>query len=267
VAPPSPGRVSVSARLETGGLVITLEPAGGATLDDFAAARRKDLRYQRCACGPPVPATAGGYPGVAMTVTPKPGARAGGSALRTRPRWYAERPAGPHVRLYALVGPYSLTVAAGLDQQQALDVAPVIVEPPAPPLMSPVIRLPSVGGQWVDEHLILGEAAVRLTALVSHTSVTGPPGDYARQQISRLQGGRPGLDVGDERPDMFLGGWPCLRVTAVGQDPAGRVRSEYWWVGVANGHGVTIRGSGTKSIIEPDQARRLRDLVVLNSDQ
>jgi hypothetical protein len=83
---------------------------------------------------------------------------------------------------------------------------------------------------------------VRLTALAMPGQVTAPPEEYAVTSLSTILGNAPTLKVGDRQPDVFLGGWPCLRHTFVhtGTSPSSPVRSEFWWAGVVAGRGIQI---------------------------
>ncbi|MGH3159399.1 MAG: hypothetical protein ACRDNF_22885 [Streptosporangiaceae bacterium] len=100
-------------------------------------------------------------------------------------------------------------------------------------------------------------------------TATSPPGPY-RNKLGALQpsgrGATAEISVNEGEPDMFLANQYCIRHTFVtgGVKAGSAVRSEYWWAGVVAGYGVQIFVVGTKSIIDLDQARGLKDAVVLS---
>ncbi len=161
-----------------------------------------------------------------------------------------------------MIGPYALTLtteAARADQARAF--GPVRLDPPVAPAVTPVASLPAVSGAAVRERLRISRAAGLLTAVVSPGAASAE--EYAAAQISALQQQLPRTSVSDARPDVFLGGRPCVRVSVVTADDGGPGRSEVWWLGVADGRGVMLRAAGPSGDIAPEQVRRLRDLVVL----
>lgn len=238
---------AAAAEFAVGGMVITVRPAASADLDAHVSRERKQRKRAGWSCGHPQPSPVAGYPD--------------GRLLPMRSK--RARGAAPQVRLFTLAGAYLVTVWA--DEAQAglaQSLGPVLVEPPVPPLVTPVVRVPGTGGPPPAELLVLTEGAVRLAVQASAGPVTASTDDYAAAALSDLAARLPGTTLGSARRDVFLGGWPCTRVTAVAGGERTPVRSEYWWVGTAAGRGYTFFGAGTKSIIDAEQACRLRDLVV-----
>jgi hypothetical protein len=249
--------LQATAEFAVGGLVLTLERAGpDAALDQFVATAHRHLKRQGYSCGRPAPAPVAGYgDGRAAVITPRRRSRWPGSAG-------GERDGSPQIQLYALIGPYALTLtteAAQADQARAF--GPVRLDPPVPPAVTPVASLPAVSGTAVRERLRIRRPAGHLTAIVSPGIASAE--EYAAAQISALQQQMPRTVVSDARPDVFLGGRPCVRVTAVTPGKGGPPSSEVWWLGVAEGRGVMFQAAAPDGDIAPEQAQRLRDLVIL----
>jgi hypothetical protein len=247
---PPPSHLSL--RFQTGPLHVAVEPTTP-PLDQYIETVRKRLRRGGYSFGPVSQAPVAGYADGRVRVVTKKKRR--GS------------PAGePQFQAYTLAGPYAvlLTVAetqAGLAQA----FGPVQLYPAGPPAITPVVRLPVPGPASVEERLTLTQGGVRLTALVPAGQVTASAEEYAVSSLDRMISARPTLKVGDRQPDVFLGGWPCLRHTFVHTGASLRepVRSEFWWCGVAAGRGIQIFALGTKSIIDLGQARQMANLVGL----
>jgi hypothetical protein len=127
------------------------------------------------------------------------------------------------------------------------------------------VQLPVPDPASVEERLTLSQAGVRPTALAAAGQVTASAEEYAMTSLATMLSHAPTLKVGDRQPDVFLGGWPCLRHTFVhtGASLRDPVRSEFWWAGVAAGRGIQIFALGTKSIIDLGQARQMANLVGL----
>ena len=247
------GPPEISSRFKIGDVHLVLEPATTTSLDDFVDIAGRRLRRRGYSCGPSHRAEVAGF--------------ADGRARVVAKKKRFGRPAGePQRQLYALTGPYSLILTvteahAGL----AADLGPIRLDPPASPAITPVVRMSAVGWSSVEEKLILTRRNVRLTAVVSPGLITTSTDDFAITRLEAMRSRLPDMAAGDWHPDVFLGGWPCARLTFVhgGVRAGDVVRSEYWWAGVVMNRGIQIFVLGTKAIIDLDQARRLQDLAVL----
>jgi hypothetical protein len=249
--------LQATAEFAVGGLVLTLERAGpGAALDQFVAATHQHLKRRGYSCGRPAPAPVAGYDdGRVAVIMPRRRGRRGGLAG-------GGRADTPQIQLYAMIGPYALTLTTEAARaEQARAFGPVCLDPPVAPAVTPVAWLPAVSRAAVRERLRISRAAGLLTAVVSPGAASAE--EYAAAQIGALRQQLPRTSVSDARPDVFLGGRPCVRVAVVTADDGGPARSEVWWLGVADGRGVMLRASGASGDIASEQVRRLRDLVVL----
>lgn len=245
------GTPEISVRFKIGDVHIVLEPAATLNLDDFVDAAGRRLKRRGYSCGPPYRAEVAGL--------------ADGRARVVVRKKRFSRPAGePQLQLYALAGPYSLIVTMA-EAGQARDFGPIRLDPPAPPAITPVVHLPAVSRSSVEEKIILTHRNARLTGIVSPGFVTTSADDFAITSLDGLRSRLPDMAVGDWQPDVFLGGWPCLRHTFLhGGVRAGElVRSEYWWAGVVADRGIQVFVLGTKSIIDLNQAHRLQEVVAL----
>jgi hypothetical protein len=248
----SMGPADVSLRFQSGPLHVAVEPTAS-SLDQFVATARKRLRRGGFSCGPASQAPVAGVPdGRVRVVTKKKGR---GS------------PAGePQLQLCMLAGPYAVTLTVAQAQAGLAEAfGPIQLYPGNPPAITPVVQLPVPEPASVEERLILGQAGVRLTALAAAGQVTASAEEYAMTSLANMLNHTPTLKVGDRQPDVFLGGWPCLRHTFVhtGASLRDPVRSEFWWAGVAAGRGIQIFALGTKSIIDLGQARQMANLIGL----
>jgi hypothetical protein len=243
-------RISMQFRLP--GLHIAAEPADGATggLDGFVAASRRSLKARGFHCGPAYLTPVAGYPdGRGCVIIRKKRGRA---------------PQGePRLQLYTMAGPFSLVMTISESHEElAQAIGPVWLYPPVPPVVTPVMAIPAADQSSVEETLVITRGSACLTAVVSAGVVQGPPGQFVAASLSDRTSRNPSLAVGGWRHDVFLGGQPCVGYAFVhGDTSMEAVRSELWWAGVVAGRGIQLSVTGTKSIIDPEQARRLRDLV------
>lgn len=254
-AAPAGGSVSTpgfSLRFQSGPLHVAVEPTAS-SLDQFVETVRKRMRRGGFSCGPASQAPVAGFPDGRVQVVTK--------------RKRRGSPAGePQLQFYALVGPYAVTLTVAQAQAGlAQAFGPIQLYPGAPPAITPIVQLPVPGPASVEERLTLSQPGVRLTALAAAGQVTASAEEYAVTSLATMLGHTPTLKAGDRQPDVFLGGWPCLRHTFVhtGASLRDPVRSEFWWAGVAAGRGIQIFALGTKSIIDLGQARQLANLVGL----
>jgi hypothetical protein len=231
------------------GLHIAAEPAASG-IDDFVETMRRSLKARGFHCGPAYPTPVAGYPdGRGCVIFQK---------KRNR------RPQGePQLQLYTMAGPFSLVITISESHGELAEaIGPVWLYPPAPPVVTPVAAIPTADLSSVEEMLIITRGNARLTAVVSAGLVQTPPDQFVTASLSSLQGRNPNMAVGGSQHDMFLGGQPCIGCAFVHGGSFGEpVRSEFWWAGVVADRGVQVSVSGAKSIIDLDQARRLRDLV------
>jgi hypothetical protein len=248
----SPSPSDISLRFQSGPLHVAIQPTAS-PLDQFVETVRKRLRRGGFSTGPASRAPVAGFPDGRVHVL-----------TRKKRRGI---PAGePQLQLYTLAGPYAviLTVAqaqAGLAQA----FGPIQLDPGSPPAITPIVQLPVPDPASVEERLTLSQAGVHLTALAAAGQVTTSAEEYAMTSLDTMLSHTPTLKVGDRQPDVFLGGWPCLRHTFVhtGASLSAPVRSEFWWAGVAAGRGIQIFALGAKSIIDLGQARQMANLVGL----
>jgi hypothetical protein len=196
---------------------------------------------------PTYPAQVAGYPGLARVMTVK--------ARRQAPQRV--------IQMYAIVGPYAMTLTVP-ETQAAYDPGPVTLYPPAPPVITPVVRMPAASADTVGEKLTMDRGTLRLTGIVTPGRITMSTQDFALSTLADLRSRTPDLAVDNWQPDVFFGGLPCVRNTFLrgGLSGGSAVRSEFWWAGVVGGRGVQVFVSGTKSIIGLDDAR-LRDVLVV----
>jgi hypothetical protein len=243
------GHLEFSQRFNVGGLNIVLQPAG-CSLEAYLDIAQQRLKRKGWSCEAPYRAAVLGFDGWARVVTKK-------KKLR--------RPAGePQLQLYTMVGPYSLTVTVAEEQAAlAQGFGPVRLDPAPPPVVTPVLRLPADISS-VEEKLTITRPSERLTALVTPGLASMSTDQFVMTSLGQRQRQAPDIAVGDYQPDVFLGGWPCVRHTFVhGGNLQAAVRSEFWWAGVVADRGIQVSVIGTKSIIDQGEARRLQDLVAL----
>jgi hypothetical protein len=247
------GAPKISQQFNLGSMHVVVEPATEPSLDKLLSTTGKRLRRAGYTCGKPYPAEVAGVPdGRGRVVARKKKGRRPASA--------------PQQQLYAMLGPYSLALTvpeaqAGL----ARDFGPVTVAPVAPPAIVPFVRMAVPGTTGVAERLVLTEGRARLTAVISRDPVSGSSDQFAMSSLQTIMNGLKDAAVNEGQPDMFLGDQYCIRHTFVigGVRTGSAVRSEYWWAGVVAGYGIQIFVVGTKSIIDLDHARGLKDTVVL----
>jgi hypothetical protein len=247
---PQPGRgqPDISLRFNLQGLTITVQPAS--SLEAHMEITRKRLKRRGWSCGAPYQAGVLGFDGRARVIKPK--------------RKGFRRPAGPPaVQSYTMVGPYALTVTVAQAQAGlAPGFGPVSIDPAPSPIVTPVVRLPAPASS-VEEKLMITQGSARLTSLIVRGSVAMSTEQFVTASLGDLQRRMPNLAVGDYQPDVFLGGWPCVRQTFVHGGAQSLVRSEFWWAGVVAERGIQVSVSGTKSIISQHEARELQSLVAL----
>jgi hypothetical protein len=231
------------------GLHIAAEPAE-AGLDEFVAAMRRSLKARGFRCGPAYP-------------TPVAGSPDGRGCVVIRKKRNRRPPGEPQLQLYTMAGPFSLVITISEAHDQLAEaIGPVWLYPPAPPVVTPVTAIPSADLSSVEEMLIITRGNARLTAVVSAGLVQAPADQFVTASLSSLQSRNPNMAVGGWQHDVFLGGQPCIGYAFVhGGSLGAPVRSEFWWAGVVADRGIQLSVVGTKSIIDLDQARRLRDLV------
>jgi hypothetical protein len=245
---PGPGRPEINLRFRVQGLNITVQPAS--SLEAHMEVTAKRLKRAGYKCGEPYQARVLGYRGQARVVQ--------------RKKKGFRRPAGPpEVQSYAIVGPYAVTVTAAQAQAElAQSFGPVQLDPAPSPIVTPVLRLPADASS-VEERITISQGAARLTGAVVLGTAGMSTEQFVAASLSQLQRSNPKLAVGDYQPDVFLGGWPCVRQTFVHGGAQSLVRSEFWWAGVVAERGIQVSVSGTKSIINSSEARELQALVAL----
>jgi hypothetical protein len=257
-SPVGPPRVSgmnvdplaVTMQFTVGPLTAMVEIARG-DVQQRAASAGKRLGRRHYMVGPVTPDNVAGYGGLSRIVCAK--------------KW-RNRPAGqPLVQMYAIVGPYALTLtlpqtSAGLERS----LGQVNLFPPAPPVITPIVRISGASASAVKEKVTITRDWAKLTALVSAGTVNQSTDEFAMASLNTMRSQLRDLAVDQWQPDVFLGGQPCVRDTFLrGGMNRDAVRSEYWWAGVVNGRGIQLFVSATKSIISFDEARPLSDVVVL----
>lgn len=243
------GPGSISQRFIVGPESLTVETGAG-TPEQFADTVRKRLRKTNRGYkfGPVSPAQVAGYQGVARALT--------GRKRRGKPA------PPPATQMYTVVGPYAVTVTLTGPAQPAL--GSLGLYPAAPPVITPVVRLPDADPLSVEERLTISRGSIKLTAILSSGNVTGSADAYATGVLRTLQSQLADLAVDNSQPDVFLGGQPCVRAGFLRGGLRGQqIRSEFWWAGVVGGRGIQLLVSGTKSIISLQEALPLRDVVVL----
>jgi hypothetical protein len=241
---------TTSQHFTIGPVSLVVQPTTG-TPEQYAETARKRMRRRRrgYSFGPVYPAEVAGYPGVARVIT-----------TRKRRRLPASP---PMTQMYAIVGPYGLIVTSPQDRPVPA-IGPVGLFPAAPPVISPIVRLPGTDPRSVEEKLTISQGSMKLTGIVSAGQVTSSTDEFAMGVLARLQSQIADLAVDQWQPDAFLGGHACVRDTFLRGGVGGTsVRSEFWWAGVVGGRGVQVLVSGTKSIIDLREALPLRDVVVL----
>jgi hypothetical protein len=241
---------TISQHFTVGPVSLVVQPASGSP-EQLAETARKRMRRRRrgYGFGPTNPAEVAGYPGVARVITTKK--RRG-------------QPASPPViQMYAIVGPYGVMVTSP-QGSRAPAIGSVGLYPAAPPVISPIVRLPGIDPLSVEEKLTISRGSVKLTGIVSARPVTRSTDEFAMDVLAKLRSQIPDLAVDNWQPDVFLGGHACVRDTFLRGGLRGApLRSEFWWAGVIAGRGVQLLVSGTKSIIDLQEAMPLRDVVVL----
>jgi hypothetical protein len=242
------GKPDISLRFNVQGLSIVLQPAS--SLDAYIEITRKRLKRRGWSCGAPYQAGVLGFDGRARLIR--------------RKRKAFRRPAGPpEVQSYAMVGPYALTVTVAQGQADlATSFGPLRIDPAPSPIVTPVVQLPAPASA-VEEKLTITQGSARLTSLVVRGAVAMSTEQFVATSLGIMQRQTPNLAVGDYQPDVFLGGWPCVRQTFVHGGAQSLVRSEFWWAGVVAERGIQVSVSGTKSIISQHEARELQSLVAL----
>jgi len=240
---------TTSQHFTVGPVNLVVQPASGGP-EQLAETARKRMRRRRrgYSFGPTYPAQVAGYPGVARVIS-----------TRKRRR---QPPSAPMIQMYAVVGPYGVMVTSPQGQQTPA-IGPVGLYPAAPPVISPIVRLPGCA-QPVEEKITISQGSIKLTAIVSAGPVTSSTDEFAMGVLARLRSQIADLAVDNWQPDVFLGGHACVRDTFLRGGVRGTpVRSEFWWAGVVGGRGIQLLVSGTKSIIDLREAMPLRDVVVL----
>jgi hypothetical protein len=244
---PDPPRISMQFTLP--GVQISAEPAAGG-LDDLTEAIRRRLKTRGFRCGPAYETPVAGYPD------------GRGRVIIHRKRGRA--PQGePQLQLYTMAGPFSLVITISESHDElAQSLGPVWLHPPAPPAVTPVVEIPAADRSAVTEVLAITRGGARLTAIVSAGEIQVAPDQFVAASLRQRQRQNPAMGMGGWQHDVFLGGQPCIGHAFVhGGRIRENVRSEFWWAGVVAGRGVQVSVAGTTSIIDLDQARRLRDLV------
>ena len=242
------GQPDISLRFNVQGLSLVVQPA--TSLDAYMEITRKRLKRRGWSVGAPYQAGVLGFDGRARLIK--------------RKRKGFRRPAGrPEVQSYAMVGPYALTVTVTQGQGDlASGFGPVRIDPAPSPIVTPVVQLPAPASS-VEEKLTITHGSARLTSLIVRGPVAMSTEQFVTASLGDLQRQMPNLVVGDYQPDVFLGGWPCVRQTFVHGGAQSLVRSEFWWAGVVAERGIQVSVSGTKSIISQHEARELQSLVAL----
>jgi hypothetical protein len=243
---------AISQQFTVGPASVTVETAGG-TAEQVAEKVRKRLQRRAYTVGPTSPAQVGGYPGLWRVIQAKKRRR---------------RPAGPPMaQMYTVVGPYSLMLTANqADAGFLATLGQVGLYPAAPPVITPVVRIPGADRYAVQEQVTITRDWVKLTGIVSRGQVTQSTDEFAMAKLAELRSRLVDMAVDNWQPDVFLDGRPCIRDTFL-HGGAGRsssmVRSEFWWAGVVGGRGIQLFVTATRSIISLDEARPLRDVVAL----
>jgi hypothetical protein len=248
--PPQAGRgqPDISLRFNVQGLSIVLQPASG--LQAYMDLTRKRLKRKGWSVGEPYQTGVLGFDGRARLIK--------------RKKKGFRRPAGlPEVQSYAMVGPYALTVTVPQARADlATSFGSLRIDPAPSPIVTPVVQLPAPASS-VEEKLTITQGSARLTSLVVRGPVAMSTEQFVAASLGIMQREMPNLAVGDYQPDVFLGGWPCVRQTFVHGGAQSLVRSEFWWAGVVAERGIQVSVSGTKSIIDQHEARELQSLVTL----
>jgi hypothetical protein len=249
--PPQAGRgqPDISLRFNVqGGLSIVLQPASG--LQAYMDLTRKRLKRRGWSVGEPYQTEVLGLDGRARLIK--------------RKKKGFRRPAGlPEVQSYAMVGPYALTVTVPQARAElATSFGSLRIDPAPSPIVTPVVQLPAPASS-VEERLTITQGSARLNSVVVRGPVPMSTEQFVAASLGIMQREMPNLAVGDYQPDVFLGGWPCVRQTFVHGGAQSLVRSEFWWAGVVAEHGIQVSVSGTKAIISQHEARELQSLVAL----
>jgi len=242
----------ISLRFSVGLMQVIVENATEPSLDQLVKASGRRLRRAGYKCMPPYPTEVAGL--------------ADGRGRTSVKKRKLRQPAGePLFQLFAMPGPYSLLLTvpeaqAGL----ARNLAPVRIDPPAPPAIVPITWIPVPDLSAVTEQLILTVRGIRLTAMITSEPVTASSDQFALSSLQSMASRLGNRAVSEGQPDTFLGGQYCIRHTFVlGGGTGSAVRSEYRWAGVVAGYGVQVFVLGTRTIIDAENARRLMDYVVL----
>jgi hypothetical protein len=252
--PPGRDRApEISLQFNIGNLHARVETTTESSLDQLVSATGKRLKRTGYSFKPPFMADVAGF--------------ADGRGRVVAKKKKGRQPAGqPLLQLFAMPAPYSffLTVPeaqAGLVRE----IGRVTVDQAAPPAIVPIVRMGVPNVAAVAEQLVLTERRARLTAIITRDPVTASSDQFVMTCLQGITSQMKNPAVNEGQPDMFLGGQYCIRHTFVigGASASSTVRSEYWWAGVVAGYGVQIFVAGTKSIIDLDQARGLKDTVVL----
>jgi hypothetical protein len=243
---------TITQQFALGPVTLAVQLASGSA-EQLAETAQQRLRRRRRGYkfGPVYPAQVAGYPGVARVIESKTRGRQPGTP--------------PVVQMYTVLGPYGVMVTvSGAAAQASPGLAAMGLYPAAPPVISPVVRLPGTDPLSVEEKLTIPHGDVKLTAIVSRGQVTSSTDEFAMRVLSVLRSRIADLAVDNWQPDVFLGGHACVRDTFLRGGVRGApVRSEFWWAGVVNGRGIQLFVSGTKSIIGLQEALPFRDVVVL----
>jgi hypothetical protein len=242
---------TITQQFTMGPQTLAVQPASGSAEQLAETARQRLRRRGRYAFGPTYPAQVAGYPGLARVIEGKKRGRGPGSP--------------PVIQMYTLVGPYGVMVTlSGPTAETAPGLGPVRLYPAAPPVISPIVRLPGTDLLTVEEKLTVTRGNIKLTAIVSPGQVTSSTDEFAMRVLAELRSQIRDLAVDNWQSDVFLGGQACVRDTFLRGGMRGDpVRSEIWWAGVVNGRGIQLFVSGLKSIIGLAEALPFRDVVVL----
>jgi hypothetical protein len=241
---------TISQQFTVGPVSLVVQAATGSP-EQLAETARKRMRRRRrgYTFGPTYPAEVAGYPGVARVIS-----------TRNRRRL---PPSPPMIQMYTIVGPFGVMVTSpqGL---RVPAIGSVGLYPAAPPVISPIVRLSGIDPLSVEEKLTISRGSMKLTGIVSARPVTSSTDDFAMGVLAKLRSQIPDLAVDNWQPDVFLGGHACVRDTFLRGGLRGSpIRNEFWWAGVIAGRGVQLLVSGTKSIINLQEAMPLRDVAVL----